>query len=208
VILALAALVASDALDEALPIVDEMLSRGRARGSALTVVTVSSMRAHQYAARRSTGVAGRRRLGDRALSRPPGHRVRGACRDCGRACRSRAEAPPDSLRRLVDRVGVRYDTEFIPNATLRYASGVLRAAAGNHEGAIEELRGCAFEHPAQGGGNPAMFPWRSSAALSLAELGRHDEARALAADEVQRARLRRPARDRHRAACGGNGRPP
>ena len=30
-------------------------------------------------------------------------------------------------------------------------------------------------------------PWRSAAALSLAELGRHDEARSLAADEVARA---------------------
>ena len=32
-----------------------------------------------------------------------------------------------------------------------------------------------------------MLPWRSAAALSLAELGRHDEARTLAADEVRRA---------------------
>jgi hypothetical protein len=94
---------------------------------------------------------------------------------------------PDSLRRLIDRTGVRYDTEFMPNAQLRYASGVLRAAAGNHEAAIEELRGCAFDHPAFGGENPAMIPWRSAAALSLADLGHHDEARALAADEVRRA---------------------
>jgi hypothetical protein len=47
---------------------------------------------------------------------------------------------PDSLRRRIDRAGVSYDTEFMPNAPLRYASGVLRAAAGNHETAIEELR--------------------------------------------------------------------
>ena len=69
---------------------------------------------------------------------------------------------------------------------LRYASGVLRAAAGNHEAAIEELRGC--DNPMFGGENPAMLPWRSAAALSLAELDRHDEARRLAADEVRRAR--------------------
>ena len=94
---------------------------------------------------------------------------------------------PDSLRRLIDRTGVRYDTEFTSSSQLRYASGVLRAAAGNHEAAIEELRGCALDHPAFGGENPAMLPWRSAAALSLAELGRHDEARALAADEVRRA---------------------
>ena len=94
---------------------------------------------------------------------------------------------PDSLRRLIDRTGVRYDTEFTSSSQLRYASGVLRAAAGNHEAAIEELRGCALDHPAFGGENPAMLPWRSAAALSLAELGRHDEARSLAADELRRA---------------------
>jgi DNA-binding CsgD family transcriptional regulator len=64
---------------------------------------------------------------------------------------------------------------------------VLRAAAGNHEAAIEELRGCALDDPAFGGENPAMIPWRSAAALSLAELGRAEEARKLAADEVRRA---------------------
>jgi DNA-binding CsgD family transcriptional regulator len=94
---------------------------------------------------------------------------------------------PDALRRLIDRTGVRYDTEFLPSSQLRYASGVLRAAAGNHEAAIEELRGWALDHPAAGGLNPAALGWRSAAALSLAELGRHEEARTLAADEVHRA---------------------
>ena len=60
---------------------------------------------------------------------------------------------------------------------------------------------CELDHPALGGENPAVLAWRSAAALSLAELGRHDEARALAADELRRARVvRRAARDRHRAA--------
>jgi DNA-binding CsgD family transcriptional regulator len=94
---------------------------------------------------------------------------------------------PDALRGLIERSGVRYDTEFTSSSQLRYASGVLRAAAGNHEAAIEELRGCAVDDPAFGGENPAMLPWRSAAALSLAELGRHSEARRLAADEVRRA---------------------
>jgi DNA-binding CsgD family transcriptional regulator len=71
---------------------------------------------------------------------------------------------------------------------VRYCSGLLRAAAGNHESAVEELRGCDQEHPVFGGKNPAFIPWRSAAALSLAELGRYGDARALAADEVRRAR--------------------
>ena len=94
---------------------------------------------------------------------------------------------PDSLRRLIDRTGVRYDTEFTSSSQLRYASGLLRAAAGNHEAAVEELRGSALDDPAFGGENPAMLPWRSAAALSLSKLGRHEEARELAADELRRA---------------------
>jgi len=97
------------------------------------------------------------------------------------------DVTPDSLRRLIDRTGVRYDSEFTSSSQLRYASGVLAAAAGNHEAAVEELSGCALDGPAFGGENPAMLPWRSAAALSLAELGRHAEARNLAADELRRA---------------------
>src|SRR5437588_8265800 len=94
---------------------------------------------------------------------------------------------PAPLRQLIERTGVRFDPEFTPSTWLLYASGLLRAAAGNHEAAIEELRGCALDHPIYGGENPAMLPWRSAAALSLAELGRDEEACALAADEVRRA---------------------
>lgn len=47
---------------------------------------------------------------------------------------------------------------------------------------------CAVDHPMFGGENPAMVPWRSAATVSLAELGRHDEARSLAPEEVRRAR--------------------
>jgi DNA-binding CsgD family transcriptional regulator len=94
---------------------------------------------------------------------------------------------PASLRQLIDGAGVRYDSEFVPSSQLRYASGVLHAAAGEHVAAVEELRGCALDHPTFGGENPAVLAWRSAAALSLAQLGRHDEARTLAGDEVRRA---------------------
>jgi len=117
---------------------------------------------------------------------------------------------PESLRQLIDRTGVRYDTEFVPSSWLRYASGVLRAAAGNHEAAIEELCGLALDHPTLGGENPAALPWRSAAALSMAELGRLEEARALAADEVRRAQSFGAARAigialRAQALVGPNG---
>ncbi len=188
VLLALAALVACDAFDDALRGVDEILAQARARGSALTVVTMSSLRAI-IELRRGDLIAAQADA-QTAIDLAPdllGAEFAGlAVAAAVLAGLDRGETP-DSLRRLIDGAGIGYDTEFMPNAPLRYASGVLRAAAGNHEAAIEELRSCAFDHPAHGGENPAMFPWRSSAALSLAELGRYGEARALAADEVQRA---------------------
>lgn len=98
------------------------------------------------------------------------------------------DVPTESLRRLIDTTGVHDDAGFLAHALVRHASGVLRAAAGNHQAAIEELQDCARDHPMFGGENPAFVPWRSAAALSLAELGRDEEARKLAADEVCRAR--------------------
>ena len=188
VLLALAALVASDALDDALRGVDEILAQARARGSALTVVTASSLRA--IIEWRGGDLVGSQSDAQTAIDLAPelfGAEFVGLAVAAAVLAGLDRDEAPESLRRLIDEAGVRYDTEFMPNAPLRYASGVLRAAGGNHEAAVEELRSCAFEHPAHGGENPAMFPWRSSAALSLAELGRHDEAHALATDEVQRA---------------------
>jgi DNA-binding CsgD family transcriptional regulator len=188
VLLALAALTACDALDDALRGVDEILADARARGSALTVVTVSSLRAN-IELRRGNLIASQADA-QTAIELAPdllGAEFAGLGVAAAVLTGLERDETPDSLRRLIDGAGIRYDTEFMPNATLRYASGVLRAAAGNHAAAIEELRGCAFDHPAYGGGNPAMFPWRSSAALSLVEVGRRSEAQALTADEVQRA---------------------
>src|SRR5205085_1882196 len=96
------------------------------------------------------------------------------------------------------RVGVRTDTELIAGSQLSYASGVLRAAAGNHEAAIGELRSWALDHPRFGGENPAVSPWRSAVAVSLAELGREEGARDLAADEVRRTSFGAPGTGRAR----------
>ena len=187
-ILAMAALTCADCIDEAVQHADEILVRARERGSALTVATISAFRA---------GVVVRR--GDLAAAQADAQAAIELAPDLLGAefvvlAVSAAvlagldrDETPDSLRQLIDRTGIRYDTEFLPSSQLRYASGVLRAAAGNHEAAIEELRGCALGHPTFGGENPAMLAWRSAAALSLAELGRHQEARSLAADDVRRA---------------------
>ena len=201
VLLALAALIACDALDDARRGVDEILAVARARGSALTVVTVSSLRAN-IELRRGNLIASQADA-QTAIELAPdllGAEFAGLGVAAAVLAGLERDETPDSLRRLIDQVGVRYDTEFMPNAMLRYASGALRAAAGNHATAIEELRGCAFDHPAYGGGNPAMFPWRSSAALSLAELGRHEEGAGARGRRGARTVLRRLAGDRHHHA--------
>jgi ATP/maltotriose-dependent transcriptional regulator MalT len=185
--LALASLAAADGLDAALRGADEILAQARERGAVLTVVTVLSLRA-LIAVRRGDLAAAE---ADAQAAIELGPNLLGAeflvlaVAAAVLAGLDRGETP-ESLRRLIDRAGVRYDPEFTPSSQLRYASGLLRAAAGNHEAAIEELRDC--DHPAFGGENPAMLAWRSATALSLAALGRDDEARVLAADEVRRSR--------------------
>ena len=189
VILALSALAVADGLDAALRGTDEVLARARARGAAPTVVAISGLRARIQV-----------RRGDMAAAEADAHAAIELAHDMLGAeylvmavaaavlAGLERDETPESLRRLIDDADVRPDTEFLPSSLVRYSSGVLRAAAGNHEAAVEELRGCELEHPMFGGENPAMLAWRSAAALSLAELGRHDEARTLAADELRRAR--------------------
>jgi DNA-binding CsgD family transcriptional regulator len=186
-LLALAALAAADGLDAALRGTDEILTRARERGAALTVVTISGLRAH-FGLRRGD-LAAAEADAQAAIELAPdllGAEFLVLALAAAVLAGLERDETPDALRRLIDGAGVRYDTDFTSSSQLRYASGVLRAAAGNHEAAIEELRGC--DDSAFGGENPAMLAWRSAAALSLAELGRHDEARTLAADEVRRAR--------------------
>ncbi len=189
VILALAALSASDDSDAALRGCDEILARARKRGAALAVVSMQALRAG--VAVRSGEVTAARADAEAAIERAPdmlGAEYLVLAVSAAVFAGLDRDETPASLRRLIDRAGVRYDTEFIPGSQLRLASGMLRAAAGDHEAAVDELRGCELDHPTLGGENPAVLAWRSAAALSLAELGRHDEARGLAAEEVRRAR--------------------
>ncbi|HTP21849.1 MAG TPA: AAA family ATPase [Solirubrobacteraceae bacterium] len=188
-IVGLAVLAATDQLAAALGGTDEILARARERGSAATVANISALRAF-VCSRRGDLIAAE---GDAEAAIELARDLLGvefvvlAVSTAVLVGIDRDETP-GSLRRLIDAEGIRYDDQFSPSSQLRYASGVLRAADRNHEGAIDELLGCGTGHPALGGENPAVLPWRSAAALSLAELGRLAEARELAADEVRRAR--------------------
>jgi DNA-binding CsgD family transcriptional regulator len=186
---ALAVLAASDELDAAIRGIDEILAGARKRGAAATVATFLALRSLSGLWRGDLTTA----QADAYAAIEPAQELLGtefvvlAVSTAVLVGLERDETP-ESLRRLIERVGIRYDTEFSPSSQLRYASAALRAAAGNHEGAVEELRACEAEHPALGVENPAVLAWRSAAALSLAELGRTEEARELAADELRRAR--------------------
>ena len=208
-ILALAALGVADGLDAALRGTDEILARARERGAALTVVTISALRA--LIALRRGDLAAAQADAQAAIELAPdllGARFLVLAVSAAVLAGLERDETPDSLRRLIDRTGVRYDTEFTSSSQLRYASGVLRAAAGNHEAAIEELRGCALDHPAFGGENPAMlavavgggaFAGRARPPRRGSHPGRRRGA--------PRAVVRRAARDRHRAARPGARRP-
>jgi DNA-binding CsgD family transcriptional regulator len=187
-IVALAVLAATDELDAALRGADEILVAARKLGAAAAVATILALRAF-ILTRRGDLLAAQ---ADAQASMELATDLLGvefvvlAVSAAVMAGLEREETP-DSLRQLIDRAGIRYDTEFSPSSQLRYASALLRAAAGNPDGAIEDLMACELDHPALGALNPAVLPWRSAAALLLADVGRHDEARALAADELRRA---------------------
>jgi DNA-binding CsgD family transcriptional regulator len=188
-IVALAVLAASGELDAATRGIDEILARARERGAAATVATFLALRSLSGLWRGDLTTA----QADAYAAIEPAQELLGTefvvlAVSTAVLIGLERDETPESLRRLIERVGIRYDTEFSPSSQLRYASAALRAAAGNHEGAVDELRACELDHPALGVENPAVLAWRSAAALSLAELGRIDEARELAAEELRRAR--------------------
>jgi DNA-binding NarL/FixJ family response regulator len=178
----------TDQIAPALRGIDEILGRARERGAAATVANLLALRAFtcqrsgdlitaESDAQAAIELAQELIGAEFALLAVSTSVLVGLDRD----------ETPETLRRRIADVGIGYDDEFTPSSQLRYASGILHAAARNHEGGLAELLGCGMEHPALGGENPAVLPWRSAAAISLSELGRQRESRALAADEVQRA---------------------
>ncbi|WP_354644604.1 ATP-binding protein [Kitasatospora camelliae] len=66
--------------------------------------------------------------------------------------------------------------------------GQLRAAQGRPADAIADFRRCGQRTEARGLPCPWIYPWRSEAALAHLALGEHEEARALAAEELAIAR--------------------
>src|SRR5436190_3799388 len=148
---ALYALMFSDDLDAAQSEADEILARARERGAAVTVVAISAFRAFTGLRRGALAAA----AGDAQVTMELAPELLGAeflvtAVSTAVLAGLERDETPDALRGLIDRTGVRFDPEFTPSAQLLYTSGVLHAAAGNHQGAVEELKGCALDHPVLG----------------------------------------------------------
>jgi DNA-binding CsgD family transcriptional regulator len=75
-----------------------------------------------------------------------------------------------------------------PHNLVRHARGCLRAAVGDHPKAAEDLLKAGELAQQWGIPNPAILPWRSAAALSLAALGDRQTADRLCAEEIALAR--------------------
>jgi DNA-binding CsgD family transcriptional regulator/tetratricopeptide (TPR) repeat protein len=75
-----------------------------------------------------------------------------------------------------------------PVLYLRHTGARLLLLTGDLEGALAETLDAGGRFEAIGGHNPAFMPWRSQAALALMQLGEQDDARRLAAEELELAR--------------------
>jgi DNA-binding CsgD family transcriptional regulator len=95
----------------------------------------------------------------------------------------------DAARSELAQRGLNGDLPYAWATTpLLLARGRLHAAAGDHSAAIEDLVASGERAEAWAVRNPAMHPWRSSAAVSLAHVGDRERAVALADVEVDLAR--------------------
>jgi DNA-binding CsgD family transcriptional regulator len=78
--------------------------------------------------------------------------------------------------------------ETVHLISFRTSRARLRIMQGRTREGLAELLELGRRYEAIGGRNPAVYSWRPQAALALLELGEHEEARRLAAEEVELAR--------------------
>ena len=101
-----------------------------------------------------------------------------------------AQDDPEGAARLWDDLGMEQDAVAAGRASVqaRQLRGRLRAATGRHDEALADLLACRELERAWGIRTPAHSTWRSDAVRLLATLGRSDEAQALSAEDLARAR--------------------
>ena len=79
-------------------------------------------------------------------------------------------------------------SDDLPFSHAMHARGWLRAELGDLEGGLAELLACGARELEMGVGTPQIIAWRSAAAEVCLRLGRLEQARELAGDEVALAR--------------------
>ena len=94
----------------------------------------------------------------------------------------------EELEERADRFLVEQATDNLPYSHAIHSRAMLRVERGDLQRALSELLASGERELEWGARNPAITPWRSSAAIVHARLGDHDEARRLAAEEVELAR--------------------
>ena len=177
-------------LDDALAIYDDALTEAHRRGSIITFATTKTYRAQAYVLR-----------GDLAEAEAEGREAFAAAEAWGTTSRASvylaailAEALMEqgkldeaeaALKRSALGESLPKDARllFLPNIRAR-----LRMLNGDLAGGLKDMLDAGGHADALGGRNPAFMAWRSPAALALLQLGDRDEARRLAAEELELAR--------------------
>jgi DNA-binding CsgD family transcriptional regulator/tetratricopeptide (TPR) repeat protein len=177
-------------LDEVLPIYEEVLAEAHRRGSIAAFAAAKVFRAQTFVFRGDLAEA----EADAREAFAVGEAWATSARLSGHALAFLADAlmergKLDDAAAALARAGT--DRPFTDSARMLYlpdSRARLRMLRGDFAGALEEMvqTGRGFE--AVGGRNPALLPWRSHAAFALLQLGRRDEARPLAWEELELAR--------------------
>src|SRR4029453_17490255 len=177
-------------LDEALLVYEDALAEARRRGSTLAFAAAKVFRLPALLWRGDLGEAEAEAREALALGQAWGP----SARFYGHASAFLADALMEQGR-LEDATAAlasiafresRLDSERV--LFLRDSSARLRILRGDPAGGAEQLLEAGRSFDKVGAVNPAFIAWRSPAALALLQLGREEEARQLAAEEVEHAR--------------------
>jgi len=175
-------------LDDALAIYDDALAEAHRHGSIITFATTKTFRAQAYVLR-----------GDLAEAETEGREAFAAAEAWG-AATTRASVYLAAIlaealleQGKLDEAGAALERSplgeslpkdarllFLPNVRAR-----LRMLNGDLAGGLQDMLDAGGHSDALGGRNPAFMAWRSHAALALLQLGDQDEARRLAAEELE-----------------------
>jgi DNA-binding CsgD family transcriptional regulator/tetratricopeptide (TPR) repeat protein len=189
-ITAATALMFSEAYDEAEAHYARALDDARRRGSSVGFAAASSLRSMLLYRRGALAAAEAEAVAALDL-RNDVHGAQGylacALNTIVFAALDRGTGGPDLLT-LCDDFFATQPTEDLPFSQAMHARGWLKAVLDDLEGGLAELLACGAREREWGVGTPQIIAWRSSAAEVCLRLGRLEQARSLADEEVALAR--------------------